>query len=56
MPMALILLLFGGFFVVPCLALMSTSLNANRVVDEATLGNYAADSGIEDALRQLKYT
>lgn len=56
LPMALILLLMGGFFVVPCLALMSTSLNANRMVDQTTLGLYAADSGVEDALRQLKYT
>ncbi len=56
LPLALVLLLFGGFFVVPCLALMSTSLNANRMVDQATLGLYAADSGVEDAIRQLKYT
>lgn len=56
LPLALVLLLFGGFFVVPCLALMSTSLNANRMVDQATLGLYAADSGVEDAMRQLKYT
>lgn len=56
LPMALILLLFGGFFVVPCLNLLYTSLNAGRMVDQATLGLYAADSGVEDALHQLKYT
>lgn len=56
LPMALILLLFGGFFVVPCLNLLYTSLNAGRMVDQATLGLYAADSGVEDALHQLKYS
>lgn len=56
LPMALILLLFGGFFVVPCLNLLYTSLNASRMVDQATLGLYAADSGVEHALYQLRYT
>lgn len=53
--MALVLMLIGGFFVVPCLSLMSTSLTANRMVDERSLEFYAADAGIEDGLWRVKY-
>lgn len=50
LPLALILLLFGGFFVVPCLNLLYTSLNANIMVDERDLELYAADAGVEYGL------
>ena len=50
LAMALVLLLFGGFFVVPCLNLLYTSLNANIMVDERDLELYAADAGIDYAL------
>jgi len=53
LPMALILLLLGGFLVVPTLALMSSSLTANRVVDQANLRVYAADAGIQYAYNKF---
>ena len=53
LPLALILLLFGGFFVVPCLNLLYTSLNANIMVDESDLKLYAADAGVEYTLWSL---
>jgi hypothetical protein len=53
LPMALILLLLGGFLVVPTLALMTTNLTANRVVDQANLRTYAADAGIQYAYNKF---
>jgi hypothetical protein len=55
LPMVLILLVLGGFLVVPTLSLMTTNLNANRVVDQANLRLYAADAGVADALWRLNY-
>ena len=55
LPMALILLLFGGFLVVPTLHLITTTLNANRMVDENTLELYAADAGVEKVLWHIRY-
>ncbi len=51
--MALILLVLGGLLVVPTLALMTTNLNANRVVDQANLRSYAADAGIQYAYNKF---
>ena len=55
LPMALILLLFGGFFVVPCLNLLHTSLKANIMVDESDLELYAADAGVDHALWRFEH-
>ncbi len=53
LPMALILLVLGGFLVVPTLALTTTNLNANRIVHQNALELYAADAGVADALWRL---
>ncbi len=52
---ALVLLLVGGFFVVTCVALLGTTLTANRMVDAEGLELYAADAGVEHALWHFKY-
>jgi len=49
LAMALIMLVLGGLLVVPTLSFMTTNLTANRQVDEANLGLYAADAGIQYA-------
>jgi hypothetical protein len=54
LPMALILMLLGGFLVVPLLDLTTTNLNATRVIDLHTREMYAADAGVEDALWYLQ--
>jgi hypothetical protein len=54
LPAALVTLLLGSLIVVPSLALMNTSLNANRVFDEEDLGIYAADAGIQYALWHMR--
>ena len=54
LPMALILLLLGGFLVVPSLVLMTTSLTANRQIDRANLELYAADAGVENVLWNIQ--
>src|SRR4030065_1676787 len=53
LPMALVLLVLGGLLVVPMLSLMTTNLNANRIIEEETSGIYSADAGIQDALWKL---
>jgi len=53
--MALILLVLGGFLVVPTLALMTTNLTANRLVDRANLELYSADAGVEEVMWHLNY-
>ena len=55
LPMALILLVLGGFLVVPTLALMTTNLTANRLVDRANLELYSADAGVEEVMWHLNY-
>jgi hypothetical protein len=55
LPMALILMLLGGFLVVPLLALTTTNLNATRVIDQKTLDIYAADAGDEEGLWKVRY-
>ena len=55
LPMALVLLVLGGLLVVPTLALMTTNLNANRVVDQSNLRLYAADAGIHYAFNQFTH-
>jgi len=54
LPMALVLLFFGGFLVVASTNLMATSLKSNIVTEEKTRGFYAADAGIEDVVWQYK--
>ncbi len=54
LPLALVLLVVGALFVVPALALLSTTLNANRVVDQSDLELYAADAGIEKAIWHME--
>lgn len=54
LPLALVLLLVGALFVVPALSLLSTTLNANQVVDQSDLELYAADAGIEKAIWHLE--
>lgn len=53
LPMALILLLFAGFLVVPLLALLETSLMTNLMVEDNDLELYAADAGFEYAVWKL---
>ena len=55
LPLALIILLFGGLMIIPLLMLMDTSLNANRMVDDNTLELYGADAGVEYALWSVQY-
>ena len=55
LPMALILLVLGGFLVVPTLALMYSNLNANRQIDRKNLELYAADAGVEQILWNIQY-
>jgi len=50
LPLALILLVFGGLLVVPMLSLMATALNTNLVVEENDLELYSADAGIENVM------
>ena len=54
LPVVLILLVLGGFMVVPSLDYAATSLNASRIVKQNLNGVYAADAGVEYVLRQLK--
>lgn len=54
LPMALVLLFFGGFLVAASTNLMATSLKSNIVTEEKTRGFYAADAGIEDVVWQYK--
>jgi len=55
LPMALILLVLGGFLVVPTLAFMTTNLNATRQIDRKNLELYAADAGVEQILWNIQY-
>ena len=52
--MALVLLLMGSLFIVPCLGLLTTSLNKNIVLEQKTLEFYSADAGINDALWRIR--
>ena len=52
--MALVMVLLGGFFIIPSLSLMSTGLNINREVEHRVLELYAADAGIEDGLWRIQ--
>lgn len=52
----MILMLFGGLIIVPMLAYMSTGMKVGKEVYEERMSLfYAADSGAEDALWQIKY-
>ena len=55
LPMALILLILGGFLIVPMLSLMTTNLTANRQIDRANTEVYAADAGVEMIIWNLQY-
>jgi hypothetical protein len=54
LPAALVVLLLGSLIIVPSLALMNTSLNKNRVIDEEDMSIYAADAGIQYALWHMQ--
>jgi hypothetical protein len=54
LPMALVLLVLGGFLVVPTLGLMTTNLTANRQIDRNNLELYAADAGVENLLWNIQ--
>jgi hypothetical protein len=51
----LILIVLGGLIMGPLLGFMGTGLKAGQTHEEMTLGLYAADAGIEDALWQMQY-
>jgi hypothetical protein len=53
--LVLILLLLGGLIIAPLLAFMGTGLEGGRVFETKTDELYAADSGIEDGIWQIKY-
>jgi len=50
----LVLLVLGGLMMPPLLSLMNTGLNAGRMHESKLEEFYAADSGVEDALWQIK--
>ena len=52
--LVLIMLLLGGLIIASLLGYMSTGLNVGRVYEERMAELYAADSGVEDALWQIK--
>jgi len=56
LPIVLVLLVLGGLLIVPTLSYASTSLKGYQVTETKTRGIYASDSGVEDALWQLKST
>ena len=49
----LILLLLGGLVTAPVLSLVTTGVDTNAVYEEDMSELYAADGGIEDAIRQI---
>lgn len=53
--LVLILLLVGGLIIAPLLAFMGTGLKSGQVFERKTNELYAADSGIEDGIWQIKY-
>ena len=53
LPIVLILLLFGGLFIVPMLVYSATVLKAGQVIENKTLELYAADSGIEHGIWRI---
>ncbi len=54
LPMALILMLLGGLFIVPTAQLAQTSLIATMTIDEVDRNNYAASAGMEYAYWRIK--
>lgn len=55
LPLVLVLLLVGALLIVPSLDLLSSGLTANTSADEADMGLYAADAGVEKALWHMQY-
>lgn len=53
--LVLILLLVGSVIITPLLSYIGTSLVANRLYETKANEIYAADSGIEDSLWQIRY-
>lgn len=51
--LSLVLLAFGSLVAVPMLTMASTGLNYHKVIENNTLGTYAADSGVEYAICRL---
>ena len=53
--LVLILLAVGGIILTPLLYYVSSGLNAEEIYASKTKDYHAADSGVEDALWQIKY-
>ena len=53
LPIVLALLALGGLTIASSLNYASTSLNAERILDETMKGVYAAEAGVEDTLWSL---
>ena len=53
--MVLVFLLLGSLTITPLLSYMGTALKTGRMYQDKTEELYAADSGIEDAIWQIKY-
>ncbi|MFC1972077.1 hypothetical protein ACFLVE_01560 [Chloroflexota bacterium] len=53
--LVLVLLLVGSLTIMPLMAYMETGLKTNQVYRDKADEFYAADSGIEDAIWQIKY-
>ncbi|MDD5082865.1 MAG: hypothetical protein PHU08_05770, partial [Dehalococcoidales bacterium] len=51
----LVLLMIGGLTLPPLLSYTATSLKSGQIYDSHTDELYAADSGVEDAIWQIKY-
>jgi hypothetical protein len=56
LPMALVLLVTGALLIIPVLNLISTSLKTGLMVEQRTIGSYAAEAGINDAVWKYKNT
>ncbi len=55
LPTALVLLVLGSLIVISTVLFVGTNLKATRVIDDLDLEFYAADSGIDFAIWNLKY-
>lgn len=54
LPIVLCFLLVGGLLIAPSLSYAATSLNAGEVIEKNLSGLYAADAGVEHALRCIE--
>lgn len=54
LPMALILLMLGGLLIVPVLDFIYTNLTTGLIIEQMTMGTFAAEAGINEACWQIK--